>query len=92
MRRSPKRGMADAKKGERWTRRWRQTRRWMWTVEEEVEVEAVEEGDEDKEVGVEEEVEADKDVEIRPSSSRFTANPLLPVIAEHWPPVGAWLR
>ena len=63
-------------------------------VDDEVEVEAVEEGEEDEEVGVEEEVEEedDEEVEIRTSSSPFAADPLLPVIAEHWPPVAAWLR
>ena len=43
-------------------------------------------------MGVEEEVEADEEVEIRPSCSRFVADPLLPVITAQWPPVGAWLR
>ena len=61
-------------------------------MDDEVEVEAVEEGEEDEEVGVEEEVEADEEVEIRPSCSRFVADPLLPVITAQWPPVGAWLR
>ena len=51
-----------------------------------MEVEAAEE------VEAAKEVEEDEEVEIRPSSSRFVANPLLPVIAEHWPSVGAWLR
>ena len=74
----------------RQTRRWRRTNRWRWTVDDEVE--AVEEGEEDEEVGVEEEAEADEEVEIRPSSSRFVADPLLPMIAEHRPSVGAWLR
>ena len=38
-----------------------------------------------------EEADADEEMEIRPSSSQFVADPLLPVIAEHWPPVAAWL-
>ena len=37
---------------------------------------------------MEEKVEADEEVEIRPSSSRFVADPLLPVITEQWPPLG----
>ena len=36
----------------RQTRRWRRTNRWRWTVDDDVEVEAVEEGKEEKEMGV----------------------------------------
>ena len=50
-------------------------------MDEEVEVEGVEEkeveADNEGEVEADEEVEADKKVEIRPSSFRFAADPLL---------------